>query len=164
MPCGDMTCLGVTRVACWPFPKHVLLPTCSALFTLLPIWNEYFRQVEAAEEAAFAQVNGALHQCNGNALHETAAAASHAQVGRHSAHCLGTAQVSMICCARVAVYIGSCHCLDRSVSSHKSRYDSLSQGLEPLEEWPPFPTEQLRPALHRSLWMSLRDLATLTVR
>jgi hypothetical protein len=38
------------------------------------------------------------------------------------------------------------------------------QGLEPLEEWPPFPTEQLRPALHRSVWASLRELATLTVR
>lgn len=38
------------------------------------------------------------------------------------------------------------------------------QGLEPLDEWPPFPREQVRPALDRSLWMSLRDLATLTVR
>ena len=41
---------------------------------------------------------------------------------------------------------------------------SLPQGREPLEEWPPFPTEQLRPALHRSVWASLRELATLTVR
>ncbi len=40
----------------------------------------------------------------------------------------------------------------------------FGQGLEPLEEWPPFPVEQVRPALHRSVWMSLRDLSTLTVR
>lgn len=41
---------------------------------------------------------------------------------------------------------------------------ACDQGQPPLEEWPAFPTQQVRPALHRSLWMSLRDLSTLTVR
>lgn len=36
---------------------------CSAVFNLLPIWHEYFQQVEAAEEAAFAQVGLPLLCC-----------------------------------------------------------------------------------------------------
>ena len=156
------------------------MSACSLVLNLLPLWNEYFQAVETAEEEAFARVRppSASRSAETDGARDSSSSSGGCCCWSSRPCCrlcfssitwhmiFGSSTSSIRAAARAGAAVSGGLLLPGHTAAAADD-DALcrgSQGLEPPEVWPPWPWEKMQPACWRSLWATLRDLATFAVR